>query len=90
MKHEIGTFGAGAGFKGICTCGWMGEVRPTSDEALGDAKVHKARFPLSSEDGQRLLLLRERVRTCQGSPTWDDVAFAILLFDRLRRPEDAD
>lgn len=84
MKHEIGTVNAGAGTKGICTCGWMGPPRNSHEEAISDARQHKTGGLLSSVEGQRLLLLRERARTRQGEPSWSDVDFALLVFDRLR------
>ena len=85
MLHEITTAGTGERSKAICTCGWTGPSRETRAEALADARQHKAARPLATEDGQRLLLLRERARTRQGQPSWDDVDFALLILDRVRR-----
>jgi len=87
MVHGIGTMDAGAGPKGICSCGWMGAPRESNADALEDARRHAAARPLSTDEGQRLLLLRENARTRQGSPTWSDVDFVLTLFDRLRRSE---
>jgi hypothetical protein len=90
-KHFPGLVGSGP-YKPLCTCGWIGEASGTSAEAWGDAGSHVAGLPaakpkplLRPDEGQRLLLLRERVRSPSPQlPSWGDVDFLLQLFDRAR------
>lgn len=86
-KHYPGVVGTGP-FKPLCTCGWTADSVSDRVEAWNQANRHdrEQMAPLLRlEEGQQLLLLRERNRTQEGAPSWLDVDFALQLFDRARR-----